>query len=72
MSQPTDFRIELYRHDHDAGLAEMWNASDQQWPGGFTRGVPMTAARVADWMDKQVTLLRLMSEMRVDEHGRHY
>ncbi|MEZ4737118.1 MAG: GNAT family N-acetyltransferase [Caldilineaceae bacterium] len=60
MSQQTEFQIEHYRHDHDAGLAEMWNASDQQWPGGFTRGVPMTAARVADWMDKQVTLLRLV------------
>lgn len=60
MSQYPEFQIEPYRHDHDAGLAEMWNASDQQWPGGFTRGVPMTAARVADWMDKQVTLLRLV------------
>jgi GNAT superfamily N-acetyltransferase len=60
MTQQIEFQIEPYRHDHDAGLAEMWNASDQQWPGGFTRGVPMTAARVADWMDKQVTLLRLV------------
>jgi len=33
--------------DRDAaGLAEMWNASDLQWPGTRTRGVPFTARRV--------------------------
>ena len=60
MSQSLEFNIEPYSHSHDAGLAAMWNASDQQWPGGFTKGVPMTAERVADWMDKQVTLMRLV------------
>jgi hypothetical protein len=53
--------IEPYSHPHDAGLAEMWNASDQQWPGGFTRGVPFTAERKANWMDKQTTLVRLVA-----------
>lgn len=59
MSHP-QYIIEPYSHAHDAGLAEMWNASDQQWPGGFTRGVPFTAERIADWMDKQTTLVRLV------------
>ncbi len=55
-----DYPIEPYNHTHDAGLAVMWNESDQQWPGGFTRGVPFTAERIADWMDKQVTIIRLV------------
>ncbi len=29
-------------------LAEMWNASDKGWPGGWTRGIPDTAQRVLD------------------------
>jgi ribosomal protein S18 acetylase RimI-like enzyme len=60
MTQYAIYQIEAYTHEHDAGLAEMWNASDQQWPGGFTRGVPFTTERIADWMDKQKTLMRLV------------
>lgn len=59
MSHP-EYSIEPYKHDHDAGLAQMWNESDQQWPGGFTQGVPFTTERIADWMDKQTTLVRLV------------
>ncbi|HMN28161.1 MAG TPA: GNAT family N-acetyltransferase, partial [Caldilineaceae bacterium] len=59
MSHPP-YIIEPYTHEDDAGLAVMWNESDQQWPGGFTRGVPFTTERVADWMDKQTTLVRLV------------
>ena len=32
----------------DEKLAEMWNASDDQWPGTWTEGVPMTAQLVRD------------------------
>ena len=32
-----------------AALAEMWNASDSQWPGTFTHGVPMTARSARQW-----------------------
>ena len=27
-------------------LADMWNQSDEGWPGGWTGGVPWTAQRV--------------------------
>lgn len=27
-------------------LADMWNRSDEGWPGGWTGGVPVTAERV--------------------------
>ncbi|MFN8493360.1 MAG: GNAT family N-acetyltransferase [Caldilineaceae bacterium] len=60
MTQHPEYSIEPYTHAHDAGLAVMWNESDQQWPGSFTRGVPFTAERIADWMDKQTTLVRLI------------
>jgi ribosomal protein S18 acetylase RimI-like enzyme len=63
MSHP-EYIIEPYSHAHDAALAVMWNESDQQWPGGFTRGVPFTAERIANWMDKQTTLVRLVVRTR--------
>ncbi|MCP5009801.1 MAG: GNAT family N-acetyltransferase [Aestuariibacter sp.] len=60
MSQHTEYIIEPYTHDHDPSLAAMWNESDDQWPGSFTDGVPYTAKRIADWMDKEVALMRLI------------
>ena len=30
-------------------LAEMWNESDAQWPGGWTDGVPYTAEMMLEW-----------------------
>ncbi|MHC4480744.1 MAG: GNAT family N-acetyltransferase, partial [Planctomycetota bacterium] len=33
------------RHDAER-LADMWNRSDEGWPGGWTGGVPVTAERV--------------------------
>jgi GNAT superfamily N-acetyltransferase len=42
-----DFIIrELRLNDDAAGLAEMWNASDREGAGGWTRGVPETAERI--------------------------
>lgn len=34
-------------------LAEMWNASDDQWPGTFCGGVPMTPERIRDWFARE-------------------
>jgi len=39
-------------------LADMWNRSDQAWPGGWTGGVPLTAERI------------LRDEMTQDCYGR--
>lgn len=40
--------------DRDAEkLAQMWNASDDQWPGTWTEGVPMTPQRVREWHERQ-------------------
>jgi len=58
----SDFTIRPYAHsDEDAAkLAVMWNESDDQWPGTFTDGVPMTTKRVRDWMDRETGLAILV------------
>ena len=56
----TSYTIEHYTHDHDPGLATMWNESDDQWPGTFTQGVPMTGERWGEWMDRETALMRLV------------
>jgi RimJ/RimL family protein N-acetyltransferase len=60
----SDFTIRPYAHtDEDAAkLAVMWNESDDQWPGTFTEGVPMTTERVREWMDREVGLAILVVE----------
>lgn len=43
--------------DRDAeALARMWNESDDQWPGSWTGGVPMTAERVRRWYEDEDAL----------------
>jgi GNAT superfamily N-acetyltransferase len=48
------FLREYKRGDyHDAELlAEMWNASDKNFPGGRTRGMPETAERIMERMER--------------------
>ena len=58
----SDYTIRPYEPADDAGLAVMWNESDEQWPGTFTGGVPMTEESVRDWMEKEVCLMRLVVE----------
>ena len=58
----TDFTIRPYAYTEDdaAKLAVMWNESDDQWPGTFTGGVPLTTERVREWMDKETGLAILV------------
>ncbi len=53
-----NFTIRPYAFtDEDAAkLAVMWNESDDQWPGTFTDGVPFTAQRVSEWMERETGL----------------
>lgn len=46
------YTLHEYDHRFDAGLAVMWNESDDQWPGTFNDGVPQTEERIAEWMDR--------------------
>ncbi len=34
-------------------LVAMWQASDNQWPGTWSRGVPITAARIREWLKRE-------------------
>lgn len=46
MGDPPGFELRLLDIERDAqALADMWNASDAEWPGTWTRGVPWTAER---------------------------
>ncbi len=58
----SDYTIRPYTPADNAGLAIMWNESDEQWPGTFTGGVPMTEEIVQDWMGKEACLMRLVVE----------
>jgi len=54
------YTLHPYDHSFDAGLAGMWNDSDAQWPGTFTRGVPYTAERIAEWMDRVEAIIKFV------------
>ncbi|MGD2250241.1 MAG: GNAT family N-acetyltransferase [Candidatus Methanofastidiosia archaeon] len=48
-------------HNKDAQkLADMFNASDEGWPGGFTHGMPVTEEVVLDWRKKENALSMLV------------
>ncbi|MHA1743509.1 MAG: GNAT family N-acetyltransferase [Candidatus Heimdallarchaeota archaeon] len=55
---------------YDPSLAEkaavMFNEFNKLWPGGFGGGVPYTAERVHDWLDKTSAIADLLA---VDEDG---
>ncbi|HVE92532.1 MAG TPA: GNAT family N-acetyltransferase, partial [Actinomycetota bacterium] len=47
--------------DEDAAaLAQMWNASDDQWPGTWSGGVPVTAEMVIDRLTREDALEHLI------------
>jgi len=62
MFENTHYVVRPYTSDDNAGLAVMWNESDDQWPGTFTRGVPFTEERVRKWMEHEVCLMCLVVE----------
>jgi GNAT superfamily N-acetyltransferase len=40
--------------DKDAEkLAEMWRKSDDQWPGTWSRGVPVTGQMLREWLERE-------------------
>ncbi|MEE8389700.1 MAG: GNAT family N-acetyltransferase [Anaerolineae bacterium] len=62
----TEYNIRPYTSADNAGLAVMWNESDDQWPGTFTGGVPMTEEIVRDWMEEETCLVRFIVEAETD------
>jgi len=66
MSENPNYTIRPYTPADPAPLAVMWNESDDQWPGTFTRGVPLTGERVREWIEKKTALMRLVVENGTD------
>jgi ribosomal protein S18 acetylase RimI-like enzyme len=60
----SEYAIRPYDPADNAGLAVMFNESDDQWPGTFTGGVPMTEEIVQDWIEKETCLMRLVVEAK--------
>jgi RimJ/RimL family protein N-acetyltransferase len=67
MSNNSDYIIRPYTPADNASLAVMWNESDDQWPGTFTGGVPMTEEQVQEWMERETCLMRLVAEAHTDD-----
>lgn len=49
-------KIVDYHEKHAKTLADMWNESEEGWPGGLTRGTPMTTERVREDEKKFIRL----------------
>ncbi|MFQ5614885.1 MAG: GNAT family N-acetyltransferase [Anaerolineales bacterium] len=61
MTTKTTYALHEYNHSFDASLAQMWNESDNQWPGTFNEGVPQTEERVAEWMDRVEAIIKFVA-----------
>lgn len=62
-SLPEQFTMRPLAIEHDAEkLAAMWNASDAEWPGTWTRGLPYTAQAARDWEAHQQPLETLVCD----------
>ncbi|NHJ46442.1 MAG: GNAT family N-acetyltransferase [Asgard group archaeon] len=60
-------RITNYEPFMAKEAAEMFNAFNELWPGGFGGGVPYTEERVHDWLDKTSAIADLIAINDKDE-----
>ncbi|GAB4579852.1 MAG: hypothetical protein Fur0022_25910 [Anaerolineales bacterium] len=56
------YTLHLYHPRFAAGMAQMWNESDHQWPGTFTKGVPFDEQRILDWMERVEAIIKFVIE----------
>lgn len=56
------YTLHPYHPKFAAGMAQMWNESDQQWPGTFTRGVPFDEKRILEWMERVAAIIKFVIE----------
>ena len=54
-------RITVYNPSMAAKAAEMFNAFNEIWPGGFGGGIPYNEQRVKDWLDKSSAIADLIA-----------
>ena len=62
-----DWYMKTYEPSDAASIAQMWNESDEGWPGGFTGGVPFTAERVKQWLTEErfIDVYLIVADQRV-------
>ncbi|RLF06815.1 MAG: hypothetical protein DRK00_00480 [Thermoprotei archaeon] len=68
--------IRDFKAEDAAGIARLFNESEEGWPGGLTGGVPYTAERVLDEFRRTNTIAHLVAELdgrivgylRLDRH----
>ena len=62
-----DWFIKSYEPSDAASIAQMWNESDEGWPGGFTEGVPFTEERILQWLseDDPIDIFLVVADERV-------
>lgn len=58
--------ITVYTPSMAAKAAEMFNAFNEIWPGGFRGGIPFDEQRVRDWLDNNTAIANLVA---VDPEG---
>jgi len=52
--------IRPFRNSDAKGVARLYNESDNNFPGGLTRGVPFTAERVQEQLERENALVQLL------------
>ncbi|HNB53200.1 MAG TPA: GNAT family N-acetyltransferase, partial [Anaerolineales bacterium] len=61
-SSEQTYTLHPYHPRFAAGMAQMWNESDHQWPGTFTRGVPFDEKRILEWMERVTAIIKFVIE----------
>ena len=59
-----DVKIREYRPSDAAGIAQLFNESEEGWPGGFTGGVEITEDYVRDWIARSKYVAILLADTR--------
>ncbi|NUM43141.1 MAG: GNAT family N-acetyltransferase [Anaerolineales bacterium] len=61
-SSEQTYTLHPYHPRFAAGMAQMWNESDHQWPGTFTKGVPFDEPRILEWMERVAAIIKFVIE----------
>ena len=55
--------IRRFREKDAEGLAKLLNESEEGWPGGLTGGIPYTAERAKEWIERSRCFAPLVAEL---------
>ena len=69
MTEENWVKITVYDPSMAAKAAELFNAFNEMWPGGFGGGSPYDEQRVRDWLDETSAIADLVASAEVDRYG---